>query len=474
MALSKVTNYGVDLYKIKVNSGGAIDFDMGGSGTATIRGNLVVIGDTTTVSSKDLSVGDNVIVVNSGEENAGITLGVAGLLIDRGTLSNIELFYDESLSTFRNGSLQANEGAFALRNDDDSDLIGLYVSSINSLEGNDLNFLAGQDVGVLSVTGTLNYEDQVIAGDDDVIPNRAYVVNKINQLIADNDSGGLNINGDSGGPVALVLSTDTLDVESDDGLITAINKVGTQVTLTVGALDATDVQKGISRFEAAHFLVAAGKVFLKDAGIDNVKLVNDYYTLSTNNGAPSIDVQLGDVINFNKGDGIDVVIANDTVTISNTQKIFNTISVSGQPDVVAELNNDNLTLVNGNNISVTTNNATDSITISSLVDGDSAFKTTDSITTNTSPTVIDSFTLATSRSAKYHIQITQGSTYQVSELVLMHNGTVTFDTEYAILTSNGVLGVLTTAVNGTEAELIVTMNSASPSSIIIKRLLFDV
>jgi hypothetical protein len=473
MALSKVTNYGVDLYKIKVNSGGAIDFDMGGNGTATIRGNLIVEGNTTTVNSADLIVSDNVIVVNSGEAGAGVSLVEAGLLIDRGILSNIELFYDESLSTYRNGNnAQPNEGAFVLRNSDNNDLIGLYVSSINSVEGFDLNFLAGQNAGVLSVTGTVDYELQVT--DDDDIPNKLYVDATINDAVAAAAGNGLSINGDSGGPLSVILSTDELEVVSDDGLITAITKVGAQVTLTVGALDASNTQKGIARFEVSNFSVASGRVFLKDAGIDNVKLVNDYYTLATNNGAAGIDVQLGDVINFNKGDGIDVVIANDTVTISNTQKIFNTISVSGQPDVVAELNNDNLTLVNGNNISVTTNNATDSITISSLVDGDSAFKTTDLITTNTSPTVIDSFVLATHRSAKYHIQITQGSEYQVSELILMHNGTVTFDTEYGILTSSGILGVLTTAVSGTNATLVVTMNSASPSSIIIKRLLFSV
>jgi hypothetical protein len=184
MALSKVTSYGVDLYKLKVNSGGAIDIDPGSSGTTTIRGNLFVVGDTTTITSTEIAVTDRTITVNNGEYGAGVTGITSGLIVDRGTLTDAELLYDELSSTYINGVVQSNYGAFVLRAAD-GNLSGLHVTSINSVEGNDLNFLTGQNVGVLSVTGTLDYEVQVEAGDDDVIPNKAYVDIKIANSIED-------------------------------------------------------------------------------------------------------------------------------------------------------------------------------------------------------------------------------------------------------------------------------------------------
>ena len=72
--------------------------------------------------------------------------------------------------------------------------------------------------------------------------------------------------------------------------------------------------------------------------------------------------------NIAAGDGITAAVVNGVVTLSNSSKgtsqnIFKNIAVSGQSNVVADNNDDTLTLVAGSNIQITTNATTDSITI---------------------------------------------------------------------------------------------------------------
>lgn len=72
--------------------------------------------------------------------------------------------------------------------------------------------------------------------------------------------------------------------------------------------------------------------------------------------------------NILSGDGITASVVSGVVTLSNsdkgsTQNIFKKIAVSGQANVVADNNDDTLTLVSGSNIQITTNATTDTITI---------------------------------------------------------------------------------------------------------------
>ena len=47
------------------------------------------------VYKTDMNVTDNIIVLNSGEAGAGVTLGYAGIEVDRGSLANTALRWDE-------------------------------------------------------------------------------------------------------------------------------------------------------------------------------------------------------------------------------------------------------------------------------------------------------------------------------------------------------------------------------------------
>ena len=69
--------------------------------TVTINGNLVVSGDTTTISTTNSAITDNIIVLNDGESGSGVTAGYAGILIDRGSASNVELRWNESIDKWQ-------------------------------------------------------------------------------------------------------------------------------------------------------------------------------------------------------------------------------------------------------------------------------------------------------------------------------------------------------------------------------------
>lgn len=70
--------------------------DLNVAGNAVIDGDLTVNGTTTTIDTENLVIEDNIITVNNGEVGAGVTAVTAGIEIDRGSLDNAQLVFDES------------------------------------------------------------------------------------------------------------------------------------------------------------------------------------------------------------------------------------------------------------------------------------------------------------------------------------------------------------------------------------------
>ena len=50
-------------------------------------------------------------------------------------------------------------------------------------------------------------------------------------------------------------------------------------------------------------------------------------------------------------------------------------------------------------------------------------------TARTSQVALDVFSKTSFRSVKYQIQVTQGSSYHTVEFIIVHNGSITFNTE---------------------------------------------
>jgi hypothetical protein len=69
--------------------------------TMFIDGNLLVGGNSTSVNHESISVTNSFITLNQGETGAGVSLGSSGIEIDRGTLANVALIWNETSSAWQ-------------------------------------------------------------------------------------------------------------------------------------------------------------------------------------------------------------------------------------------------------------------------------------------------------------------------------------------------------------------------------------
>jgi hypothetical protein len=73
------------------------------TGNLTVGGNLIVNGTQTTINSTVVSTKDNIIELNKGEVGDGVSLGTAGIKIDRGGFNPFTLVFDEADDFFKIG-----------------------------------------------------------------------------------------------------------------------------------------------------------------------------------------------------------------------------------------------------------------------------------------------------------------------------------------------------------------------------------
>jgi hypothetical protein len=162
-------------YKIVVDSGGKIVFNTGNQlGDVVITGSLTVLGTTTSLETTNTQISDNIIVLNKGEDGAGVTLGASGLEIDRGSVAAARWVYEDS------GDLEAVPNVWRAKYATTEAFIPIATNYIWTDEGN--LTLIGQGTGVITVTGTTDYESQVTS--DDVIPNKKYVDDYVAYYVA--------------------------------------------------------------------------------------------------------------------------------------------------------------------------------------------------------------------------------------------------------------------------------------------------
>lgn len=148
----------------------------------------------------------------------------------------------------------------------------------------------------------------------------------------------------------------------------------------------------------------------------NCQLNTANYVISTNSTVNAVTItgnSTATAVNL-KGNTFSVI---GTATMSNAVAMSNTLTVTG------------LTSLNGD----------------VGLNGDVLYSTGDSVLSNTSPAIIDSFALATYRGGKYIVSLTDtvNAAYQMTEVFIMHDGSNVWTTEYATLrsTSNNLMTV---------------------------------
>ncbi len=190
--------------------------------------------------------------------------------------------------------------------------------------------------------------------------------------------------------------------------------------------------------------VRVGDVLI--AEIDTPTTLADWTTVQNNIDLASL-TQVG-IGNVNAGTGIGVSYTAGTATVTNTdlgssQNIFKNIAVAGQSTMVADSNNDTLTLVAGTGITLTTDDTTDTVTITAPQAGRSFTNTGPSPSASTTYT-IDSAThgLGTDSSV-IMVQLVQVSTGETiySDVTRGASGLITI-TFAASQTANSIRALL--------------------------------
>lgn len=195
-------------------------------------------------------------------------------------------------------------------------------------------------------------------------------------------------------------------------------------------------------------------------------------TVSRNNS--TIENGTDDVLLNIKGIRVDFVYDGST---------WQVYAATGPQEIPSQTNNSGKYLTtDGTNVSwssineVDLSNVANDIIINNAgvsIDGNK-FATTIFNISSTSTTAIDTWDTATYRSCKYLIQITQGSSYQVSELLILQKNSSTYLTEFAVIETDGSLATLSSDVSSNNVRLLVTMASSASAEINISKTLLSI
>lgn len=241
--MARILNVSDNNYRIVVQNTGTITLDTGVAvGEVRITGNLIVDGEYTTVNVTNMTVEDNIIVLNSGELGAGITEVTSGLTLDRGTLPNAEFLFDESVDHYDPYTSADIAGTFVLRTDN-GNKSGLQLSTIVRDGLHNISFdLQNSTINVLEVVNVDPeiYSDLLIDADPlnpdpatlNYIPNKQFIKNYIQSGVvtpgmADVDK----IYKSSGGLIKSRIQTYTTDIRFfvDETLRSVITSTGLSV-----------------------------------------------------------------------------------------------------------------------------------------------------------------------------------------------------------------------------------------------------
>ena len=376
-------------------------------GSLVVTGNLTVNGNVTTLNTETLAVEDNIIVLNSNVTGAPSL--DAGITVERGTSADAHLIWNETTDKWQIGT-----GSTYYNIATTNDVAGVSIAVLD-------------DIGDVAISGNATGQFLMYNGS-------AWV----NQTVAST----FTVAGDSGSSQTITTGSDTLTISGGTGLTSV---AGATDTVTIN-LDNTAVAAG--NYGAANSVAT----FTVDA--------QGRLTAASN---AAISITSSAITDFTEAtqDAVDGVIVAGTGISKSYNDGANTLTLSiGQ----AVGTTDSVTF---GNTTVTNTLAAGAITLDS---GTGELNTSTTTLSTNSVNTIDSFDKGTYRTAKYLVQVTQGSKYTSSEVLLAHDGTDSYLSEYAVieLGASRIPLTISTAVSGNNVLLRATVTNAGTTNATIK------
>jgi len=376
-------------------------------GNLVVTGNLTVQGNTTTLNTETLSVEDNIIVLNSNV--TGAPSSDAGITVERGTSDDASIRWNESTDKWQIGT-----GSTYLNIATTADVSGVTINTLD-------------DIGDVTITGN---------------PAGQFLKHNGSAWVNESVATAFTVAGDSGSNQTITSGTDTLTISGGTGLSSVASATDT-VTINLDNTAVTAGSYGVAGSVSTFTVDAQGRL-----------------TAASNT---PISITASQVSDFNEAaqDTINGTIVAGTGVSKSYDDPANTITLSIGQSVGTT---DSVTF---GNTTVTNTLAAGAITLDS---GTGELNTsTTSVTINTAVTV-DSFDKATFRTAKYLVQATQGSKYTSSEVLLAHDGTTSYLSEYAVieLGSSRIPLTISTSVSGNNILLRATVTDGATTNATVK------
>ena len=268
--------------------------------------------------------------------------------------------------------------------DNEADTVTLVAGpniTISTSPGTD-TITIGANVGGSSSVQSITLNNPIV-----IATTAAHNLGNGQQITITDVVGTTELNGNS--YFADVVTSTQIRLYSDTGLTTTVNgTAGFTAYVSGGSIAATAGSSGVStanQYELAYYF-QTGNVIEGTTGLSwNGTRLSVTGSISVNGESPLyestrkrtqffvaaddstiITVSEDESIKFIGGTGITTssdAEGNITITGSDTTQAFQTIAVAGQSSVVAESATDTLTLVAGTGVAITTNDSTDTITV---------------------------------------------------------------------------------------------------------------
>lgn len=399
-------------------------------GDLTITGNLTINGTTTTVNSTTLSVDDKNIELGSVAVPSNTTADGGGITLKGAT--------DKTLSWINSTSAWTSSEHIALAAGKNIQVSGA-TSGTTTIQAN-----ATAGAGTLTLptaTGTLALTSDIITPSNGTFAVSIGTAGATNTTLTWGTSTGFSAN---------TASNLTYDL-----------KVGPAITAL------------------AALMTTAGAGFIKRGATADTYTIDTSTYLTANQ---SITLS-GDI----SGTGTTAITAT-LATVNSNIGTFNNVTVNAKGLVTAASNvayltaeSDTLqTVTTRGNVTTTDVQLNNSSLALAPATAAKIWKkaVTSTLAANTA-TAIDSWAVATYRSAKYYVQATQGAKFYSAEINVIHDGTTAYITEFAVLENTAMLWGATswtaTIATGT-LSLAATITDATTTNVVfqIERTLFAV